>query len=130
MTTTAIKKSILQRNTMIKSHHDEAGEHYAGAEDLAAELATAVYPMLLRHGLNDSWLTTELLVWKRLTRTIKRWNREGPPRTTPHELDALRQRLFTSDSDELVGRCAKAIEEGSGGNSVVSCTETRGRQQT
>ena len=77
------------------------------AENLAAELTNAVYPLLLRRGLKDSWLKTELIVWKRLTRTIKRWIRDRPPRTPPHELDALRERLFAGDSEGLARSFAK-----------------------
>jgi len=71
------------------------------AENLAAELTHAVYPLLLRRGLKGSWLKTELIVWKRLTRTIKRWIAERPRATTARELDVLRERLLGGDSEEL-----------------------------
>jgi hypothetical protein len=73
----------------------------ARAENLAAELTHAVYPLLLRRGLKGSWLKTELIVWKRLTRTIKRWIAERPRVTTARELDVLRERLLGGDSEEL-----------------------------
>jgi len=71
------------------------------AENLAAELTNAVYPLLLRRGLKSSWLKTELIVWRRLTRTIKRWIAERPRATTARELDVLRERLLGGDSEEL-----------------------------
>jgi|HubBroStandDraft_6_1064221.scaffolds.fasta_scaffold31161_3 hypothetical protein len=92
---------------MSNNDHDKNHERDARPENLAAELATTVYPMLLRRGLNESWLKTELIVWKRLTRTIKRWIRDRPPRTPPHELDALRERLFAGDSEGLARSFAK-----------------------
>lgn len=73
----------------------------ARAENLAAELTNAVYPLLLRRGLESSWLKTELIVWRRLTRTIKRWIAERPRATTARELDVLRERLLGGDSEEL-----------------------------
>jgi hypothetical protein len=71
------------------------------AENLAAELTHAVYPLLLRRGLKGSWLKTELIVWKRLTRTITRWIAERPRAATARELDVLRDRLLAGDSEEL-----------------------------
>jgi hypothetical protein len=73
----------------------------ARAENLAAELTNAVYPLLLRRGLKGSWLNTELIVWKRLTRTITRWIAERPRATTARELDVLRERLLAGDSEEF-----------------------------
>jgi RND family efflux transporter MFP subunit len=75
------------------SNNDHAAcERHARAENFAAELATTVYPLFLKHGLGESWLKTELILWKRLTRTIKGWIRERQ-RATPRELDVLRERL-------------------------------------
>ena len=86
---------------MSNNDHDKNHERDARPENLAAELATTVYPMLLRRGLNESWLKTELIVWKRLTRTITRWIAERPRATTARELEVLRERLLAGDSDEL-----------------------------
>jgi hypothetical protein len=86
---------------MMKTHDDTAQGQDARAENLAAELTNAVYPLLLRRGLKGSWLKTELIVWKRLTRTITRWIAERPRATTARELDALQERLLAGDSDEL-----------------------------
>jgi hypothetical protein len=97
----SVQESIWQRNKMIHSHHGATRERDARAENFAAELTNAVYPLLLRRGLKGSWLKTELIVWKRLGRTIKRWSRERPHMTTPCELDSLRERLFLGDSDGL-----------------------------
>jgi hypothetical protein len=40
-------------------------------DDFAAELAEAVYPVMLRHGAPDNWLDLELELWKTLRKTIK-----------------------------------------------------------
>jgi hypothetical protein len=91
--------TIIGGRNMSNNDHDTACERHARAENVAAELVTAVYPLYLTHGLRESWLKTELILWKRLTRTMKRWVRE-PPR----ELDALRERLLASDATNFLGR--------------------------
>jgi RND family efflux transporter MFP subunit len=83
------------------SNNDHAAcERHARAENFAAELATTVYPLFLKHGLGESWLKTELVLWKRLTRTIKGWIRERQ-RATPRELDVLRERLAGDSTTSL-----------------------------
>lgn len=101
-----IQESIQQRNNMMDRPHDAAHGRNARAENLAAELTSALYPLLLRRGLKDSWLKTELIVWKRLTRTIKRWIAEPPRMATSGELDLLRERLFASDSELARSLCS------------------------
>jgi hypothetical protein len=44
-------------------------------EDLAAELTSAAYPVVLRHGVGDKWLDLELDLWKALTETVKKLER-------------------------------------------------------
>jgi hypothetical protein len=41
-------------------------------ENLAAELTSAAFPVVLRHGVGARWLDLELDLWKALTETVKR----------------------------------------------------------
>jgi hypothetical protein len=45
-------------------------------ENIAAELTTAVYPLLLRHGLRTSWLDLELGLWRALAEAVNKAGRE------------------------------------------------------
>jgi hypothetical protein len=47
-------------------------------EAFAAELTAAAYPILLRHGMGDSWLDVELELWRALTDAVEKWEREWP----------------------------------------------------
>jgi hypothetical protein len=52
-------------------------------EDFGAELAEAAYPVALRLGVGDRWLDLQLDLWKVLTATVKKWDREALlPRST------------------------------------------------
>src|ERR1700722_9519216 len=100
------------------SNNDQAAcERHARAENFAAELATTVYPLFLKHGLGESWLKTELVLWKRLTRTIKGWIRERQ-RATPRELDVLRERLG-GEMTAFLGPCPTTTDESRAPNSDV-----------
>jgi hypothetical protein len=41
-------------------------------QNIAAELTSAVYPLVLRHGLRVSWLDLELGLWRALAATVKK----------------------------------------------------------
>jgi hypothetical protein len=41
-------------------------------ENIAAELTSAVYPLVLRHGFLASWLDLELGLWRALAETVKK----------------------------------------------------------
>jgi hypothetical protein len=86
---------------MSNNDHEKICERDVRTENFAAELTDAIYPLLLRRGSKHSWIKMELVVWRRLTRTIKRWIRERPPATPPRELDVLRARLLVGDPDDL-----------------------------
>jgi hypothetical protein len=45
-------------------------------ENIAAELTTAVCPLLLRHGLKVSWLDLELGLWRALAEAVNEAGRE------------------------------------------------------
>jgi hypothetical protein len=50
------------------------------AEDFAAELTEAAYPVVLRHGIVDNWLDLELDLWRALLETVAKERRNGPRR--------------------------------------------------
>jgi hypothetical protein len=52
------------------------------AENFAAELTSAVYPVALRRGVQGSWLDVELGLWKALAVTVKEWESRGVIRYT------------------------------------------------
>jgi hypothetical protein len=47
--------------------------------NFAAELTSADYPLVLRHGLKTSWLSVELGLWRALETTLEKWARKLPP---------------------------------------------------
>ena len=44
------------------------------AENLAAELTEAAFPVALQHGLGKDWLQVKLNLWNALTKTVKHWS--------------------------------------------------------
>ena len=63
-------------------------------ENLAAELTSAVYPVVLRRGLKGSWIEVELGLWRALAETVKRWARQRPPGASSDEFEAWRESLL------------------------------------
>ena len=45
----------------------------------AAELTLVAYRVALRHGAGSTWVDLELDLWRALTETVKKWEREFPP---------------------------------------------------
>jgi len=56
-------------------------------ENVAAELTSAVYPLILRDGPADSWIKLELDLWKALMDIIDKWAWQRPPATSSAELE-------------------------------------------
>jgi len=54
-----------------------AGEWDHFLETFAAELTSAAYPVVLRHGRGSSWVDLELDLWKVLAETVQKWGREA-----------------------------------------------------
>lgn len=65
-------------------------------ENFAAELTSAVYPLVLRRGLRDSWLKAELGLWRALGDTVRTWARQRPPAASPQELAAWWEGLLVN----------------------------------
>jgi hypothetical protein len=51
-------------------------EMNTAVEDIAAELAEAAYPVLLRNVKVGNWLDLELELWRRLKKAVGEWAQE------------------------------------------------------
>jgi hypothetical protein len=75
-------------------------------ENFAAELTSAVYPFVLRRGLEGSWLKVELGLWRALAKTVKKWTRQRSAAASEDELEAWREGLLV-DLTESAFRIAR-----------------------
>ena len=48
----------------------------AQLENIAAELTSTVYSVMLRHGVGGSWLDLELSLWRALEEAVQKAGRE------------------------------------------------------
>jgi hypothetical protein len=62
-------------------------------ESFVAELTRAVYCLVLRRGLKDSWLQVELGLWRALAETVQEWARQQPAAASSDEFEASREGL-------------------------------------
>jgi hypothetical protein len=62
--------------------------------DLASELTDAAYPVALRHNVGDEWLDLELDLWKVLSETVRKWERQAPRTASPDDFQAWREGLL------------------------------------
>jgi hypothetical protein len=69
-------------------------------ENIAAELTSAAYPLVLWHGLRGSWLDLELGLWRALAESVENWARQAPRTGSPDELDVWRGCFLM----ELIGK--------------------------
>ena len=90
--------------------------HYPGerpqVENIAAELTTVVYPLVLRRGLGGSWIKVELGLWRALSETVRKWDRERPPAESSGEFEAWRESLLM---DLTVSAFSVALNNGING---------------
>jgi hypothetical protein len=62
-----------------KGNRNTASEQDILLEDFTAELTSAAYAVVLRHGGGNQWLDLELDLWRALTDTVQKWRRGSPP---------------------------------------------------
>jgi len=74
--------------------HGTARDRNNRIENFAAELTSAVYPVILRFGSKDQWLELELGLWKALVETAKGWVRQMPPTAAADDLETWREGLL------------------------------------
>ena len=78
----------------MRDNHRTACGRDTRLENLAAELTSAVYPLVLGRGPKDSWLQVELGLWRALAETVEKWAREPPPAASADEFEAWRESLL------------------------------------
>jgi RND family efflux transporter MFP subunit len=78
---------------------DTARDRDIGLEDFAAELARAVYSVVLRRQPKDSWLNVELALWGALAPTVRSWARQRPAAASADQLEEWRQDLLVELTD-------------------------------
>jgi hypothetical protein len=64
--------------------------------DLAAELTEAAYAVALRHKVGGEWLNLELDLWKVLSETVHKWERQVPHTGSPDDFQAWREGLLVA----------------------------------
>ena len=97
---------------MSDNHHTADGRD-TRIENFAAELTCAVYPVVLRRGLKESWLKVELGLWRALAVTIKKWVRKKPPAAASDEFEAWRQGLLLDLTETAFSIALKHRSQGS-----------------
>ena len=60
-------------------------------ENFAAELTSAAYALVLRHGIDGSWITVELGFWKATAQIVRKWAQEWPLGKPWDEIKAWRE---------------------------------------
>ena len=73
---------------------DTARDRDTRIENFAAELTCAIYPLVLRRGLKDSWIKVELGLWRALAETVERWAQQRPAAAPADEFEAWRESLL------------------------------------
>jgi hypothetical protein len=82
------------RATDMNDIPDAARDRDVRLENFAAELTSAVYPVVLRRGVKDWWIKVELGLWRALARTLKTWDRQRPSAALKAEFEAWREGLL------------------------------------
>jgi hypothetical protein len=87
--------SVLTTEPPLMNDNQHAGcDRDTRLENYAAELTSAVYPLVLRRGLKDSWLKVELGLWRALVETVKTWARQRPPAVDSDEFETWREEFL------------------------------------
>jgi hypothetical protein len=73
---------------------DAAWDRNTRIENFAAELTSAVYPVVLRYGRQDQWLKLELGLWRALADTAKGWVQQMPSAASVDDLETWREGLL------------------------------------
>jgi hypothetical protein len=74
--------------------HETTRDPDTRLEDLAADLTSAVYPLLLRRGLKGSWVKVQLALWRALSTAVKEWARRWRPAASSRQSEAWREGLL------------------------------------
>jgi hypothetical protein len=82
------------RATDMNNTPDTVRDRDIRLENFAAELTSAVYPLVLRRRPKALWITVELALWRALAVTAKKWARQRPAAASTGELEAWREALL------------------------------------
>jgi hypothetical protein len=63
-------------------------------ENFAAELTSAVYPLVLRRGPKGLWVNVELGLWRALAETLQKWAQQQPAAASPDEFEVWLESLI------------------------------------
>src|SRR5258705_13560731 len=88
---------------------NSACEEDVRLENFVADLTSVVYSVFLQRGLSDSWLKTELGVWKALKTAVQKWARQRPSAESSQELEAWRAGLWQD-----LAQCASHVAMANG----------------
>jgi len=88
---------------------NSACEEDVRLENFVADLTSVVYSVFLQRGLSDSWLETELGVWKALKTAVQKWARQRPSAESSQELEAWRAGLWQD-----LAQCASHVAMANG----------------
>lgn len=91
--------------------YESARELDARIDELAAELTSRVFPLLLQHGLKDVWLASQLKLWALLGGGVKEWTGRWRLASLAGNSDGLRDFVAA----DLAGRTFEVIQTGASG---------------
>jgi hypothetical protein len=85
-----------------------SGDHHTHAdrdlrlENFAAELTSAVYPLVLGREPKESWLNVELRLWRALRETVTKWARRKPSPASSDEFGVWREGLLIALTESAI----------------------------
>ena len=91
----------------------DTSQHLTVRMEFAAELTSAVYPLVLQRRPKGSWLELELDLWKALTRTVKTWCRQRAAASSADELEGWREGLLADLTENVLSVALKTGITGS-----------------
>jgi hypothetical protein len=91
---TSRRRWAIEKGASTMNNEATASDEGPRLESFAAELTGAVYPLLLRRGLNDTWIKVEVGLWRVLAETVQKWARQKPPPLPSDEFNAWRERFL------------------------------------
>ena len=98
---------VVRRKAGVRNDtHETKRDPDTRLEDLAAELTSAVYPLLLQRGLKGSWVRVQLALWKALSAAVKEWARRWRSAASSGEFGAWREG-FLADLTERTSSIAQ-----------------------
>jgi hypothetical protein len=95
----------------MNENYETARELDARIDELAAEITSRVFPLLLQHGLKDEWLASQLKLWALLCGGIREWTGRWRLASLAGNSDGLRDFVAA----DLASRTFEVIQTGASG---------------